>query len=246
MGIVSRSKQGKAYLFSFNYIIWPELKDFVTALLEYRVLRLVPREALLIKSYDDNVIFKSLRPQDATFTSFSAYEDYGILLGLRDNYYTLPKRELSIQDIFVHSLDSAWESSQKLFCVLFYLKNRDRLERIDHPMMKDLKAVLQGGRDSEAIQPWKISKIGQISMISNSDKISRKEEINELFEQLIWLSGPSLIQIVRPAPLPASRPPAPASPARLLRQLGLPVGVIPKLVAFFSLPALQSHKAPSL
>ena len=92
VGIVSRSKQGKAYLFSFNYIIWPELKDFVTALLEYQVLRLVPREALLIKSYDDSVLFKSLRPQDATFTSFSAYEDYGILLGLRDNYYTLPKR----------------------------------------------------------------------------------------------------------------------------------------------------------
>ena len=146
VGIVSRSKQGKAYLFSFNYIVWPELKDFVTSLLEYQVLRLVPREALLIKSYGTSVLFKSLRPQDATFTSFSAYEDYGIELGLRDYYYTLPKRELSIQEVFIHSLDSAWEFSQKLFCVLFYLKNRDKLEAIDHPMMKDLKAVLQGER----------------------------------------------------------------------------------------------------
>ena len=146
VGIVSRSKQGKAYHFSFNYIFWPELKDFVTSLLEYQVLRLVPREALLIKSYGTCVLFKSLRPQDATFTSFSAYEDYGIELGLRDYYYTLPKRELSIQEVFIHSLDSAWEFSQKLFCVLFYLKNRDKLEAIDHPMMKDLKAVLQGER----------------------------------------------------------------------------------------------------
>jgi hypothetical protein len=146
VGIVSRSRQRKAYLFSFNYIIWPELKDFVTSLQEYQVLRLVPREALLIKSYGDNVIFKSLRPQNATFTSFSAYEDYGILLGLRDYYYTLPKRELSIQDVFIHSLDSAGELQQKLFCVLFYLKNSDKLEAIDHPMMKDLKAVLQGER----------------------------------------------------------------------------------------------------
>jgi hypothetical protein len=146
VGIVSRSKQGKAYHFSFNYIIWPELKDFVTSLLEYQVLCLVPREALLIKSYGTSVLFKSLRPQDATFTSFSAYEDYGIELGLRDYYYTLPKRELSIQEVFIHSLDSAWEFSQKLFCVLFYLKNRDKLEAIDHPMMKDLKAVLQGER----------------------------------------------------------------------------------------------------
>jgi len=146
VGVVSRFKQGKAYLFSFNYIVWPELKDFVTSLQEYQILRLVPREALLIKSYGISVLFKSLRPQDATFTSFSAYEDYGIELGLRDYYYTLPKRELSIQEVFIHSLDSAGELQQKLFCVLFYLKNRDKLEAIDHPMMKDLKAVLQGER----------------------------------------------------------------------------------------------------
>jgi predicted transcriptional regulator len=146
VGIVSRSKHGKAYLFSFNYTFWPELKEFVTSLQEYQAHRLVPRSALLIKSYGDSVLFKSLRPQDATFTSFSAYEDYGILLGLRDYYYTLPKRELSIQDVFIHSLDSAGELQQKLFCVLFYLKNRDKLEAIDHPMMKDLKAVLQGER----------------------------------------------------------------------------------------------------
>jgi len=144
VGVVSRFKQGKAYLFSFNYIVWPELKDFVTSLREYQVLRLVPREALLIKSYGTSVLFKSLRPQDATFSSFSAYEDYGIELGLRDYYYTLPKRVRSIQEVFIHSLDSAGELQQKLFCVLFYLKNRDKLEAIDHPMMKDLKAVLQG------------------------------------------------------------------------------------------------------
>jgi len=64
--VVSRTKQGKAYLFSFNYTIWPELKDFVTSLQEYQVLRLVPREGLLIKSYGTSVLFKSLRPQDAT------------------------------------------------------------------------------------------------------------------------------------------------------------------------------------
>ena len=146
LGIVSRSMQGKAYLYSFNYIIWPELKDFVTALREFQVLRLVPREALLIKSYENSVLFKSLRQQDATLTSFSAYSDYGIKLGLRDYYYTLPKRELSIGEIFIHSLDSAEDYRQRLFCVLFYLKNRDELKDARHPMMKDLKAVLQGER----------------------------------------------------------------------------------------------------
>ncbi len=144
LGVVGRSKQGKAYRYSFNFKLWPELKDFVTALTEYQVLRLVPREALFIKSYGNSVLFKSIRPQNATPTSFSAYDEYGIELGLRDNYYTLPKRALSIQEVFVHSLDSAEEFSKRLFCILFYLKNKDKLEAIDHPMMKDLSAVLQG------------------------------------------------------------------------------------------------------
>jgi len=146
LGAVKRTKKDRAYLYSLNKIFWPEIEDFVAAILEYQALRLVPSEGLLIKSYRDNVLFKSLRPQDATFTSFSAYEDYGIELFLRDYYYTLPKRELSIQEVFIHSLDSAGEFSQKLFCVLFYLKNRDKFEAIDHPMIKNLKAVLQGER----------------------------------------------------------------------------------------------------
>ncbi len=50
-------------------------------------------------------------------------------------------------------------------------------------MMKDLKAVLQGER-IKGYPTWKTSRTGRISMISSSNKISRREEINELFEQL--------------------------------------------------------------
>jgi hypothetical protein len=77
-------------------------------------------------------------------TSFSAYEDYGIKLVLRDNYYTLPKRELSIEEIFIHSLDSAEDYRQRLFCILFYLKNKDKLQGVLHPMAKTIRAVLGG------------------------------------------------------------------------------------------------------
>jgi hypothetical protein len=89
-------------------------------------------------------IFKSLRSHDATFTSFSVYEDYGIELGLQDNYYTLPKRELSIKEIFVHSLDSAEDHRQRLFCMLFYPKNRDKLEGVEHPLIKDFESGATG------------------------------------------------------------------------------------------------------
>ncbi len=144
LGVIERSKKGKAYQYCINYILWSELKDFVTSFIEYQALRLVPREALIIKSYGDSVLFKSLRQQDATLTSFSAYRDYGIELVLRDNYYTLPKRELSIQEIFIHSLDSAESISQRLYCILFYLENIERLEDVQHPMMEEIRAVLKG------------------------------------------------------------------------------------------------------
>ena len=146
LGAVKRTKKDSVYLYSLNRILWPEIEKFVAALREYQALSFVPREALLIKSYNDSVLFKSIRVQDATATSFSAYADYGIELGLRDNYYTLPKRELSIQEIFIHSLDSAGELSGKLYCILFYLKDREKLGATEHPMIKDLKAVLQGER----------------------------------------------------------------------------------------------------
>lgn len=144
LGVVVTTKKVKSSLYSFNYVYWGALKDFVSALQEYDKARLVPRDALIIKIYKDSVLFKSLRAQDATFTSFSSYMDHGIELGLRDNYYTLPKRELSIEEVFIHSLDSAEGRSQRLFCILFYLRNRDKLQSVLHPMMKDIETVLQG------------------------------------------------------------------------------------------------------
>ena len=138
------SKSGRNNLYSINDLFWGELKDFITSLKDYQEERLVPRAALLIKIYQESVLFKSIMQLDATPTSFSVYGEYGIELALRDSYYTLPKRDLSIKEVFVHSLDSAADLSQKLFCILFYLKNRDKLEGFRHPMMKNISAVLQG------------------------------------------------------------------------------------------------------
>lgn len=141
---MKKSKLGRKNLYSINFVFWGELKDFATSLQKYQEIRLVPREGLLIKSYRDSVLFKSIMQLDATPTSFSVYGLYGVKLALRDNYYTLPRRELSIKEVFLHSLDSAADLSQKLFCMLFYLKNKDELKRFRHPMMKDIGAVLRG------------------------------------------------------------------------------------------------------
>jgi predicted transcriptional regulator len=140
----SENKRSKGYRYAFNFSLWSQLKGFVDALLEYQAQHLIPRKALLIKSYGGDVLFKSLKKRpDATPTSFSVFKEYGIKLGMRDYYYTLPKRELSIREIFVHSLDSAEDHRQRLFCILFYLKYKDRLEGVEHPMVEEITAVLK-------------------------------------------------------------------------------------------------------
>lgn len=141
-----KTKGRKGFLYSFNYTLWAELKSFVTDLLEHEARQRLPEDAVLIKIYGNSVLFRSLRQVDATPTSFSVYEQYGISLGFRDYYYTLPERRLSIRDVFIHSLDSAESISHRLYCILFYLKYRNDLSGISHPVMRDIEAVLRGDR----------------------------------------------------------------------------------------------------
>lgn len=148
LGVVRKikTKGKKPSMYSFNNILWNELKEFLENLYEIESLTKVPIGSLLIKDYGDYILFKTNRKLDATPTSFSVYGNYGIQLLLRteNNYYILPKKELSIKDVFIHSLDSAEDMSQKLYCILFYLKNENKLKGIRHLMMKNILAVLEG------------------------------------------------------------------------------------------------------
>lgn len=144
LGIVKKTKIGKKSKYSFNYILWNDLKKLVDMFTQIMPTIDIPRDALLIKDYGDHVLFKSKKQLDAKLTAFSAYEKHGIKLFLRDNYYTLPKRDIPIEDIFIHSMDSAEDITHRMYCILFYLKNRDRLKTVKHPMVRNIKSVLNG------------------------------------------------------------------------------------------------------
>lgn len=146
LGVVRKTKGKRPSKYSFNYVLWSDLKEFLVNLSKIESLAKIPIGGLLIKDYGDYSLFKSIRKLDATPTSFSVYGNYGIQLVLRteNNYYIIPKRDISIKDVFIHSLDSAEEMSQKLYCILFYLKNKNKLKGIRHPMMKNILAVLEG------------------------------------------------------------------------------------------------------
>ena len=137
---IKTTKRGNFY--ALNYKIWPELKNFVEQIVAYEKLHNIPQGAVLIKDYGNSTLFKSTSILDATPTSFSMYNSFGIVLFLRDHFYTLPKRMLSIKEIFIHSLDSADNISYKIFCILFYLKYGHNLKNVNHPMVKKIKLVL--------------------------------------------------------------------------------------------------------
>ena len=74
---------------------------------------------------------------------------HGIKLLLPLHYYYLPKKTLSVQEVFLHSLCIAQKEKDArsyIYIALFYLKHRAVLEHIEHPVLQQIKAVLIGER----------------------------------------------------------------------------------------------------
>ncbi len=109
-------------------------------------MRLSPREQpWLIKSYEDGVLFKSIGPQDATSPPFPPMEITGYCWVCGDNY--TPAQKVNQPSRRPSSTpDSAWEHSQKLFCVLFPISRiRINLRLLtDSRDAKHVKVALQG------------------------------------------------------------------------------------------------------
>ncbi len=126
---------------------WQELKDFFRIFKEYQVDQRIPPEAKIYHKEDQEVIYSTDKPQPATKTAFSRYEDFGIKLLLPEEYYYLPQKHLSIREIFLHSL---WvgekEQEPRLFTyiTLFYLKNQNKLKNLNHIILKNIKKILKG------------------------------------------------------------------------------------------------------
>ena len=146
LSVVTPKEKHKYYI---NEKIWKELKDF---LVEYKKheettdLR-IPANSTIYYKNKKEIIFSNIADLDATRTGFSAYEKYGIKLLLTKNYYYLPKKTLTIQDILKHSLYITQKDKNirnLTFICLFYLKNKNSLSSIKHPILNRIKQILKG------------------------------------------------------------------------------------------------------
>ena len=87
-------------------------------------------------------------PTPASFTAFSAYEQFGIKILSPTNYYYFPfEKSLSLRKVFMHSLyvaDIDKEYRLCLYVTLFYLKHKRKLGLIQHHLLDTMKEVLKG------------------------------------------------------------------------------------------------------
>lgn len=135
--------------YSLNRQVWPDLTEFAVSYSLYRK-NSDPRAIRGSKIYyasDDLIIFSNDAETECTKTAFSRYAEFGISAGFRTNYYCDPERELSVSDVFMHSLHVISEAEDwwlKMMALIFYVKFKDELKDVSHKMKDEMDAVLSG------------------------------------------------------------------------------------------------------
>lgn len=133
----------------FNTKLWVDLEEF---LIEFKKFndsldnRINPNSKIYYKD-KELIIFSTKTSENASFTAFSMYKKFGINILTIKNYYSLPVKNNNIRDVFIHSLyitEKEKDFRNLLFVALFYLKNRNKLDNINHFILDNLKKVLKG------------------------------------------------------------------------------------------------------
>jgi len=107
----------------------------------------VPTNSIIYHKNQNEIVFSNKTDLDAVLSGFSAYEKHGIKILLTTNYYYLPTKSLSKQEIFRHSLYITQKEKNirnLTFICLFYLKNKNDLLSIKHPITDKIRQILKG------------------------------------------------------------------------------------------------------
>jgi predicted transcriptional regulator len=79
----------------------------------------------------EETLFTSDLPQEASLTAFSLFSSYDVRVFPETKYYFSPKKELSLEEIFVHSLVFSDSTSKWILSLIFFMKHRDKLSVIE-------------------------------------------------------------------------------------------------------------------
>lgn len=134
--------------FEINDKMWAELKETLEEIKksELKTDSRIPASAIIYYKKKDEIVFSSKEELDAVKTAFSAYKNYGIDLLTITNFYYLPKKTLSKEDILQHSLYIIKKDNDiryLIFIALFYAKYKKEI-KIQHQILENINLVLAG------------------------------------------------------------------------------------------------------
>lgn len=139
--------QKKKYV--LNKKIWNDLIKFLEEFKKYEETTdiRIPVNSIIYYKSNEEIIFSNKEELDAELTGFSVYNRFGIKLLLPTNYYYLPKKSLSIKEIFIHSLYITQKEKNirnLTYIGLFYVKYKNELKEIKHPILNKIKLIFKG------------------------------------------------------------------------------------------------------
>jgi len=136
--------------FKLNEKMWAKLIDFLIELNKYESMTdiIIPASSTIYYKKNKEIIFASKEETEAEKTAFSAYEKYGIKLLTVKNYYYLPKKTLTKEEVLRHSLyivEKEKDIRNLIFIALFYAKFRNEF-KLKHKILMNISAVLAKGK----------------------------------------------------------------------------------------------------
>lgn len=133
--------------YELNAESWPEAEEFFKLLKKQEISfdKRVPVDSTIYYKSRADILFSNSRTiADATLTAFSVFDKYGIEVKTNTNYYYLPVKKLTKQEIFNHALliTKVEKNIRNLiFIAIFFKKNNIRS---DAEIVTNLKKVISG------------------------------------------------------------------------------------------------------
>ncbi|MFH1257171.1 MAG: DUF6036 family nucleotidyltransferase [Candidatus Diapherotrites archaeon] len=80
---------------------------------------------------------------DGTLTGFSRFSEFGLQINPSHNFVYVPKKELLLEEILSHAIKFSANANDLVLCILFYLKNKPKINVIEIEKNCEKLGVLQ-------------------------------------------------------------------------------------------------------
>lgn len=123
----------KNSLYTINEKAWPGLKEFLTAYRNYMTIN-----GVIKWKYQHEIIMQVSSEQkiDGSITGLANYDSFGVQVLTIKSLYVLPKREISKEETFIHSLYEVEDPRTLHLALTFFIKNKLSLKKLIPLAMK--------------------------------------------------------------------------------------------------------------